>query len=93
LYNGELYARIRRDELLDKAIEYGRLPVREMAELLDIAPQLLYYRFRTKKLKRYTCDCCGTHGFVDLKEACGEFSALAEAVQETQEAQGLDMES
>jgi len=88
----ELFSQIRRDELLDKAIGFGRLPVREMADLLNIAPQLLYYRIRTKKLTKRVCNCCGTEGFIDLKEACGAFPALAEAVQEEKEALGLDMD-
>lgn len=87
----ELFAQIRRDELLDKAIGFGKLPVREMAQLLNIAPQLLYYRIRNKRLIKHACNCCGTEGFIDLEEACGEFPALAEAVQEEKEALGIDV--
>ena len=89
----ELFARIRRDDLLDKAIGFGKLPTREMAELIGIAPQLLYYRFRIKRLTKSACNCCGTEGFVDLEEACGEFPALAEAVQEEKEALGIDVDT
>jgi hypothetical protein len=89
----ELFAQIRRDELLDKAIGFGKLPVREMADLLNIAPQLLYYRIRTRKLTKQVCNCCGTLGFIDLEEACEEFPALAEAVQEEKEALGIDVDT
>jgi len=89
----ELFAQIRRDELLDKAIRFNQLPIREMADLLNIAPQLLYYRIRTKKLTKRICTCCGTYGFIDLEEACGAFPTLAEAVQEEKEARGLDVDT
>ena len=88
-----IFRRIRHDELLDKFIQHEMLPIREFAELMDMAPQLIYYRLRNHKLTRGVCERCGTDGFIDLKEACGEFPSLKEAVEAEKETQGGVLET
>lgn len=82
-----------RDELVDKAFHYNVMTVRDVARLLQVAPQLIYYRIRTGKLTQHTCKSCGREGLITVDDAIGTFSHPPQDVQAQVEAHGLDLES
>jgi hypothetical protein len=82
----ELVQRMDRDDLVDKAFFYGLMPVREFARLMQVAPQLIYYRLRTKKLQLHTCETCGREGLVNVEDGIRTFRTTPQDVQEAEEA-------
>ena len=61
--------------------------MRELARLLDIAPQMVYYRIRNKQLEKHTCPGCGKEGMIGLDNARDVFPILAEIEASAQEAE------
>jgi hypothetical protein len=49
----QLIAQMERDELQDAKV----LSPRDMAKVLGVAPQLLYYYIRTKQIEVKICEC------------------------------------
>lgn len=82
---------VERDNLVDKAFFYSMLPVREFARMMKVAPQLVYYRIRTGKVKLHTCTECGREGLVPL-DAIRTFRATPQDVQEAAQEYGVRVE-
>lgn len=87
----ELFQRMERDELVDKAFHYGLMPVREFARLMQVVPQLVYYRVRTKKLQLQTCESCGREGLVRVEDGIRTFRTTPQDVSEAAEARGGEL--
>ena len=88
-----IYEQVRRDELRDRAELFGLMPVREFAEYIGVAPQLVYYRIRNKRIQKHVCKCCGQPNLIDVKEALGTFPGKAKALQAEEEESGEDLVS
>jgi len=82
---------VARDELLDKGFYYSMLPVREFARMMKVAPQLIYYRVRTGKIKQHTCTECGREGLVPI-DAIRTFRTAPQDVQEAAQDYGVRLE-
>jgi hypothetical protein len=82
-----------RDELIDKAFWYGKVSVREFARIMHVAPQLVYYRLRTKKLEALTCSECGREGLIDFRKGLRSFHATPQDVQAAEETLRQDVGS
>jgi len=74
-----------RDELIDKAFWYGKVSVREFARIMQVAPQLVYYRIRTKKLEVKVCSECGREGLIDFTAGRRSFRTSPQDVQAAEE--------
>jgi hypothetical protein len=84
---------MQRDELIDKAFWYRKVSVREFARIMQVAPQLVYYRIRTKKLEVKTCSECGREGLIDFDAGRRSFRTAPQDVQAAEEALREDVDA